>query len=316
MLVSIRIFIITFVTIITITISPPSFGIDEPKEKASVTRGFYLARISGCISCHTDTNKNAQILGGGREILSPYGSFYSPNITIDFEEGIGNWSDQDFINAVRYGIRPDGKFYYPVFPYNSYKMMNDSDILDIKAWINTQNAVSLENKPHEISFPASWRSLLKPWRWLFFNSNEDSFYGQLSNKLNRGAYLVEVLGHCGECHTPRNMFGELKSARMFAGTRYGPAGQFIPNITADYDTGIGKWTEAELTYFLRTGLKPNGDDVTGDMREIIENSLRHLNDSDIRSMTLYLMQLKPDHNMVKVISKSKNTADKIEAWWD
>tara|TARA_Y100001934_G_C12386791_1_gene796718 strand:- start:20689 stop:21636 length:948 start_codon:yes stop_codon:yes gene_type:complete len=306
---SLLIFLIAF------SASSKLFSFDGAPGESQVSRGLYLAKVAGCISCHTDTVNNSNILGGGREIKSPYGSFFSPNITPDLKNGIGNWTNKDFIKAVRYGIRPKGGFYYPVFPYTSYKSMSDRDILDIKSWIEAQKPLSEPNKPHQISFPASWRNMLGPWRWLFFDE-ESTRFDFLPDNLARGAYLVEALGHCGECHTPRNMFGAQKSKKLLAGSRYGPSGNLMPNISPDKITGIGKWTESELVFFLKTGLKPNGDYVNNEMAEIIQNSLQHLSDYDIRSISSYLNRIKPSYNNVRVRRKNMSIEQTIENWWD
>ncbi len=249
---------------------------------ADALRGAYLVRAAGCISCHTDKAGKGPFLAGGRAIVSPYGNFYSSNITPDAETGIGAWSDADFIQALSHGESPTGRTYYPAFPYASYSAMRREDMLDIKAYLFAQTPVRQENRGHELRFPFSWRFSIYPWRWLFFSSGEFDPDGR------RGAYLVEVLGHCAECHTPRNMAGGLKRGRHLAGTRYGPDGHSVPNITPDSATGIGNWSEADIVFFFKTGLKPDGDDVQGHMRETIEDGLSHLSDEDLTAIAAYL----------------------------
>ncbi len=251
---------------------------------ADAVRGEYLVRAAGCVSCHTDKAGKGPFLAGGRAIASPYGNFYSSNITPDAETGIGAWSDADFIHALRHGESPRGRTYYPAFPYASYSAMRRGDMLDIKAYLFAQPPVHLENREHEIRFPFSWRFSIYPWRWLFFSPAEDA----PDIEAGRGSYLVEVLGHCAECHTPRNMVGGLKRGKHLAGTRYGPDGHSVPNITPDSQTGIGAWSEADLVFFFKTGLKPDGDDVQGHMRETIEDGLSHLHEEDLASIAAYL----------------------------
>ena len=256
--------------------------VPERPWSAEAERGAYLVRAAGCISCHTDKAGKGPFLAGGRAIVSPYGNFYSSNITPDAETGIGAWSDADFIQALSHGESPTGRTYYPAFPYASYSAMRREDMLDIKAYLFAQTPVRQENRGHELRFPFSWRFSIYPWRWLFFSSGEFDPDG------GRGAYLVEVLGHCAECHTPRNMAGGLKRGRHLAGTRYGPDGHSVPNITPDSATGIGNWSEADIVFFFKTGLKPDGDDVQGHMRETIEDGLSHLSDEDLTAIADYL----------------------------
>lgn len=281
----------------------------------AVARGEYIARAAGCVGCHTDHKNGGVPLAGGRALKSPYGVFYSPNITPDTMHGIGDWSDDDFVRALRHGRSPSGRTYYPAFPYPAYTGMSERDMLDLKAWLFAQPPVPTENRAHGIRFPFSWRFSLYPWRWFFFGAGRHDVPIEAPAEVQRGAYLVEVLGHCGECHTPRNMVGGLKVARPFAGTRYGPEGGLVPNITPDAATGIGGWSEADLVFFFRTGLKPDGDDVTGEMREVIEDGLSRLTDGDLKAMAAYLMQLQPIENAVRRARKAA-AAPVEDAWWD
>ena len=253
-------------------------------QPADAVRGEYLVYAAGCINCHTDKADKGPFLAGGRAIASPYGNFYSSNITPDVETGIGAWSDTDFTRALRHGESPSGRTYYPAFPYASYSAMRRQDMLDIKAYLFAQTPVRRENRSHELRFPFSWRFSIYPWRWLFFSSTEDA----PDVGTERGSYLVEVLGHCAECHTPRNIAGGLKRGKHLAGTRYGPDGHSVPNITPDSETGIGGWSEADLVFFFKTGLKPDGDDVQGSMRETIEDGLSHLTAQDLAAIAAYL----------------------------
>ena len=258
---------------------------------ADIERGEYLSRTAGCMSCHTNIEGDGMLLTGGRPINSPYGVFYSTNITPDRLTGIGTWSDDDFIKALRHGRSPEGKPYYPVFPYLSYAKMRNQDILDIKAYLFAQKPIHKKNLEHRLRFPFSVRMIMIPWQWLFFSTEYSDIKEGLSSLNQRGRYLVEVLGHCTECHTPRNMLGSLKAGAHLAGTRYGPGGTIVPNITPDKGTGIGNWSEADLILFLQTGIKPNGDTVQGHMQEIIEDSLSYLTEADLRSIVLYLKSI-------------------------
>jgi len=174
-------------------------------EEDAIEHGEYLVRAGGCISCHTATG--GQPFAGGRALATPFGTFYSPNITPDPETGIGRWTDAQFLRALREGVRPDGANYFPVFPYPSFTGISDGDALAIKAYLFSRPPVHQENKPHDVGWPFSWRPLQTGWKFLFFAPGPFQPSSEHGAAYNRGAYLVTALSHCGECHTPRNMFG-------------------------------------------------------------------------------------------------------------
>ena len=267
-------------------------------DAADAERGEYIVRAAGCISCHTEKDGKGEFLAGGRALVSPYGNFYSSNITPDAETGIGAWSDADFIHAMRNGESPEGRTYYPAFPYTSFSAMRRQDMLDVKAYLFTTAPVRQENRAHDLRFPFSWRFSIYPWRWLFFSPAEETPDAPFTAPEQRGRYLVDVLGHCAECHTPRNMAGGLKRGKTLAGTRYGPGGA-VPNITPDSESGIGSWSIGDLVFFFQTGLKPDGDDVQGEMRDVIEDGLRHLSKEDLRAIAAYLQAVPPIHHAVR-----------------
>ena len=267
-------------------------------EAADAARGEYIVRAAGCISCHTQKDGKGEFLAGGRALVSPYGNFYSSNITPDAETGIGAWSDSDFVHAMRHGESPQGRTYYPAFPYASFSAMRRQDMLDVKAYLFTMAPVRQENRSHELRFPFSWRFSIYPWRWLFFSPAEEAPDAPFTEPEQRGRYLVDVLGHCAECHTPRNMAGGLKRGKALAGTRYGPGGS-VPNITPDSETGIGNWSVGDLVFFFQTGIKPDGDDVQGEMRDVIEDGLRHLSKEDLLAIAAYLQAVPPIRHAVR-----------------
>ncbi|MDA0229718.1 MAG: cytochrome c [Proteobacteria bacterium] len=281
-------------------------------EAADAVRGEYIVRAAGCISCHTQKDGKGEFLAGGRALLSPYGTFYSSNITPDSETGIGGWSDADFIHAMRHGESPLGRTYYPAFPYASFSAMQRQDMLDIKAYLFTAAPVRQENRAQELRFPFSWRFSIYPWRWLFFSPAEETPDAPFTKPEERGRYLVDVLGHCAECHTPRNMAGGLKRGKTLAGSRYGPGGT-VPNITPDTETGIGAWSIGDLVFFFQTGLKPDGDDVQGEMRDVIEDGLRHLSKEDLLAIATYLQTVPPIHHAVKR-AKSHGASSQYDEW--
>lgn len=270
----------------------------DPASEDPVARGAYVLRAAGCATCHTDVANGDAFLAGGRMLSSPWGAIAAPNITPDAETGIGGWLDEDFVRALREGESPTGRTYYPAFPYTAYTHMRREDMLDLKAYLDTVEPVAADNRPHGLRFPFSVRLFLHPWRWLFFEHGPDEPDTGADERLARGRYLVEALGHCAECHTPRNMLGATKRARHMAGSRYGPGGLSVPNITPDAETGIGTWTERDLVFFLRTGFTPSGDDVQGEMREAIDDGLRHLTQADLEAMAAYLKSLPAIRNPV------------------
>lgn len=253
-------------------------------------RGAYVLRLAGCATCHT-APKGGQFLAGGRELKSPFGSFFPPNITPDPETGIGDWSDEDFVRALRQGKSPDGKPYYPAFPYTSYTRMTRQDILDLKAYLDTLEPVRNPVRGHELYFPFSVRSGLNIWRSLFFEPDTLSANPTQSAAWNRGAYIVNGPGHCGECHTPRNLLGAMQRDRAFSGNSNGPEGDPVPNITGHTKKGIGAWTIDDVVSFLQIGLKPDGDFAGGAMSSVIEDATGKLTDADVMAIATYLKSL-------------------------
>ena len=267
-------------------------------EEDAVSRGEYLVRAGGCFSCHTVAG--GEKLAGGRPLATPFGTFYSPNITPDPETGIGRWTDAQFLRALREGVRPDGANYFPVFPYPSFTGIIDGDAVAIKDYLFSLPAVHRENRPHDVAFPFSWRFLQTGWKLLFFTPGPFQAAPDRSVASNRGAYLVTALAHCGECHTPRNFLGATQSGQRLAGTPDGPAGQLVPNITPDPDTGIGKWEKDDIVEVLRTGTTPEQSKVKGAMRETIDDGLKYLSDSDLEAIADYLFAQPPIvHNVTR-----------------
>ena len=255
-------------------------------EEDAVERGEYLVRAGGCFSCHTAAG--GQHLAGGRPLATPFGTFYSPNITPDPETGIGRWTDAQFLRALREGVRPDGANYFPVFPYPSFTGITDSDALAIKAYLFSLPPVHQNNRQHDVGFPFSWRFLQTGWKLLFFTPGPFQPTPERSAGYNRGAYLVTALAHCGECHTPRNLLGAVRPSMWLAGTRDGPDGQLVPNITPDPGTGIGKWEKDDVVELLKKGTTPEQSKVKGAMREVIEDGLKYLSDADLGAIADYL----------------------------
>ena len=255
-----------------------------------MSRGAYLANAAGCEDCHTDREHGGRPYAGGRALATPFGTFYSPNITPDPETGIGRWTDEQFLRALRDGVRPDGANYFPVFPYPSFTNITDADALAIKAYLFSLPAVRQANRAHDVSFPFSWRFLQNGWKLLFFTPGPFRAAPERSEAYNRGAYLVTALAHCGECHTPRNWFGATEPNRFLAGNPDGPDGKSVPNITPDPQTGIGNWSKEDITTLLTTGQTPEFDFVGGAMGEVVKSTAR-LTEEDRRAIAVYLKSL-------------------------
>ncbi|MGE0259281.1 MAG: cytochrome c [Alphaproteobacteria bacterium] len=259
-------------------------------EPNAVERGRYLAVAASCETCHTV--EGGQPFAGGLALETPFGTFYTPNITPDRETGIGGWSEAQFLRALHMGVRPDGADYYPAFPYTSFTKLTDEDAQAIWAYLSSIPAVRQANRPHALSFPYSWRFLLNGWKWLFFDPGRFQPMPGRSAEENRGAYLVSAVVHCGECHTPRNSFGAMEDDRFLAGNPAGPDGKSVPNITPDPKTGIGNWSEDDIVQVLTDGHTPAFDEVTGSMAEVVRNTAK-LTPEDRRSIAVYLKTVPP-----------------------
>jgi mono/diheme cytochrome c family protein len=259
--------------------------------EARVERGAYLFKAAGCGVCHTDIDHAGPSLAGGRALKTDYGVFYTPNISPDPKFGIGNWSDADFLKALRKGVSPSGADYYPVFPYPAFTQLSDDDILDIKAYIFTQTPVPKPNRAHEIGFPFSLRLTLVPWKILYFR--EGVFQGdpKRSMEWNRGAYLSNAVVHCGECHTPRNMLGALIKSQRFGGVPGGPDGMNAPDITP-HPAALGSWSTEDIETLLKDVITPDGDFVGRGMREVVAD-MAVLSDNDRHAIAAYVKTVPP-----------------------
>ena len=252
-------------------------------------RGEYLAKAGGCVGCHTEEKEGAVPFAGGRALKTPFGTFYGPNITPDKKAGIGNWSEADFIRALRQGERPDGSNYFPAFPYPSFTKIVDSDLRDLWAYLRTLPPSAKPSQEHDLWFFFGWRWLVTFWKWFYFTAGPFANIPGLSEVAERGAYLVQALGHCGECHTPRNFLGGPKSSRFLAGGK-GPDGKAVPNLTP---TGLKKQGDKEIKDFLVTGLTAEGDVPAETMGEVIKNTTSQLTPADLDALIAYLRTLPP-----------------------
>jgi len=261
-----------------------------------IEKGKYIFHSSGGCSCHTDTKNNSEFLAGSRPIKTPFGTFYGTNITPDPLTGIGKWSDEDFIRAMTKGLSPEGNHYFPVFPYTSFHNITREDLLALKAYLFSIPAVRQNNLSHDLLLPFGRQAVLMFWKNVVWSPQPFNANSEKTESWNRGAYLAQALAHCGECHTPRNLLGGLKSDMHFAGSKEGPEGELAPNITPHKKTGIGDWSRVDISYFLETGMKPDGDDTQGLMSEVIEHGYQYLLPEDLDALAEYLISIVPIKN--------------------
>jgi mono/diheme cytochrome c family protein len=256
---------------------------------ALVGRGEYVFRSAGCAGCHTQ--KDGPLLGGGRTLELPFGRFVPPNISSDPKAGIGSWRFQDLVRALKYGRSPEGRAYLPVFPYTSYSGMQLDDIRALYAYLRTVPPVARASEPSASAWYLRGGIAARAWQRLFYTPAASI---DVHDALSRGYYLATALGHCGECHTPRNRFGVRIDALAFAGTDDGPDGDPVPNITPDRAHGIGKWRTGALREFFSSGMKADGDFASGAMVVVIDNSTQYLTADDTSALITYLRSLPPN----------------------
>jgi mono/diheme cytochrome c family protein len=257
---------------------------DELKSASLIERGEYLTRAADCVVCHTV--KGGEPFAGGRAFVLPFGTMYSTNITPDADTGIGAYTDADFLNAVHKGVGRGNVRLYPAMPYASYTYMSDADALAIKAYLFTLKPLHAPAPQNTLAFPFNQRSLMSIWSAMF---NPDKRYEPNVERdavWNRGAYLAEAMGHCGECHTPRNLAFALNNRQKFAGAVQ--AGWRAYNITPDRSSGVGAWSDADMLHYLSTGHADGRGTASGPMGEAVDESLSHLKASDLAAMVSYL----------------------------
>jgi len=270
-------------------------GLDAlPNHRPDPANGAYLFVAGGCASCHAAPDagdpEKTTVLAGGQAFRSPFGTFYAPNISPDRTHGIGAWTTLDFVNAMKFGFGPDGEHLYPAFPYTSYQRLRVEDLMDLKAYLDTLPPVATDAPPHEVPFPFNIRRGIGLWKLLYVDG-ETLDTGGLDPVRARGAYLVEALGHCQECHTPRNFIGGRIATRAFAGGRAPEGEGRIPNITPHED-GIGDWAETDIATALQSGFTPDFDSLGGTMARVVRNTAQ-LTPEDRAAIAAYLKSLPP-----------------------
>lgn len=271
-------------------LAPAAMAMAGAPDPSAVARGAYIFAAADCAGCHTDVKNAGKPLAGGRALTTPFGTFFTPNITPDPRDGLGRWSLGDFRRALHEGVSPEGYDYFPAFPYTAFTAMSDGDIADLWAYLRTLAPVAQADRPHALTPPFGWRFLLPAWRLLFFRAGPLPPAPGKNAEWRRGDYLVNAVAHCGECHTPRNWLGGLERSRGFAGNPAGPDGQKAPNITPDAKTGIGDWSVEDITTLLKSGQTPDFETVGRGMAEVVKGTAA-LTDSDRRAIAAYLKAL-------------------------
>jgi mono/diheme cytochrome c family protein len=273
---------------VTIPVTVPASAL--PTRTPDLANGREMFYAGGCTSCHAVPGQDDKTrLGGGLGLKSPFGTFYIPNISSDPNDGIGTWSEADFVTAMLKGTSPDGRHYFPAFPYTSYQRMRTEDVRDLFAHLKTLPAVQGRVRDHDVPFPFNVRRTLGGWKFLFLDGKPFQPDASKSAQWNRGAYLVNGPGHCAECHSPRNALGGIVSAQRFAGGPNPEGEGWVPNITQQ---GLKDYSDKDIEYLLETGNTPEGDSVGGAMAPVIRNTSQ-LTPEDRAAMAAYIKSLPP-----------------------
>jgi mono/diheme cytochrome c family protein len=267
----------------------------------TIERGRYLAEAGDCAACHTADG--GAPFAGGRAIPTPFGTIYSTNITPDKETGIGRWTNDDFYRAMHEGIRRDGKRLYPAFPYPWYTKVGIDDARAIRAYLDVLPAVKQENKPPDLPWPLSMRVAMAGWNALYFHEGTFRADASKAAQWNRGKYLVEGLGHCGACHTPKTPLGGPKKDERLEGG-YGEH-WYASSLSGDLRDGLGAWTAAEIVEYLKTGSNAKAA-AAGPMAEVVKNSTQHLSEGDLAAIAVYLK------DMPRIKDQRENAASSID----
>jgi mono/diheme cytochrome c family protein len=272
---------------------------DLPAHQPDIANGEFMFYVGGCDSCHADRAAKGEDrlkLGGGLVLDTPVGKFHVPNISPDPDHGIGKWTTADFVNAMKHGVAPDGTHLYPAFPYYSYQRMKIEDIIDLKAFLDTLPPVATDVPPHEIPFPFSIRRGIGAWKLLYIDGKTFVPDPKASAEVSRGAYLVHAPGHCGECHSPRDLFQGIDEARALSGAP-SPAGKDrIPNITPDPKTGIGSFSHDDIVTVLSGGPSPvTFTELGGEMTPVVRElkKANELRPGTLDAIADYLQSLQP-----------------------
>jgi mono/diheme cytochrome c family protein len=266
---------------------------------AQIARGRYLAQAGDCAACHTADG--GQPFAGNRPVPTPFGTIYSTNLTPDRATGLGEWTDDDFWRAMHEGRSRDGRHLYPAFPYPWYTKLSRDDVLALKAYLDTLKPVSQATGAPQLPWPMSWRGSVGAWNTLYFKSGEMTPDPTQSEEWNRGRYLVEGLGHCGACHSPKSFLGGVKKDARYEGGM--GEGWFATSLRAGKGEGLGTWSVDDIVEYLKTGANVHAR-AMGPMAEVVEQSTQHLSDTDLHAMATYLKNLPGDDGRTKAQSPS------------
>jgi mono/diheme cytochrome c family protein len=266
----------------------PGSALPITSRAPNAANGAVVFNAGGCASCHAVPKQDDRTrLGGGLQLTTPFGTFSVPNISPDPSDGIGRWSEADFVTAMTKGTSPQGAHYFPAFPYATYQHAGIDDVRDLFAFLKTLPPVQGKAPPHRIAFPFNIRRNIGVWKLLFLDGKPFVPDASQSPQWNRGAYLVNALAHCAECHSPRNLLGGIVASRHFAGGPNPEGEGWVPNIT---QKGLADWSEKDIGYFLETGQTPDGDTIGGSMGNVIRNTSQ-LSPGDRAAMAAYLKSL-------------------------
>ena len=277
------------VAVLALGLTAPFNTVFAQDNSGLADKGKYLTTAGGCISCHT--NPGGQPFAGNRAIPTPFGAIYSSNITPDKDTGIGNYTDDQFYKALHDGIAANGEYLYPAMPFTSFTKVKRDDALAIKAYLFSLKPVHAERKTDKLAFPFNIREGLAAWRALYFKPGEFQPDPGKSAQINRGAYLVQGLAHCGQCHTPRNIAQANESGEALEGAAI--QGWYAPNITSDWAQGIGSWSNDDLLSYFKKGVAEGHGIAVGPMSEMIHDDLKHLTDDDLNAIVAYLKSTPP-----------------------
>jgi mono/diheme cytochrome c family protein len=288
------------------SVAVSTFGVSAAwADAALIARGKYLATAGDCVACHEAPG--GKPFAGGLYMNTPFGEMATPNLTPDKATGIGNWTDDQFYNALHNGIRNDGAYLYPGLPYPWFTKVTRNDVLAIKAYLFSLAPVNAPQKPNHLIFPSNIRLGIAGWDTLYFKPGEYKPDITKSPQWNRGAYLVEGLGHCADCHTPKNVALAPINSEAYAGGKLD--GWYAPNITSDLKEGIGSWSENTLVTYLKTGAAPGKGVVLGSMAQTVHDSLSHLTDADLHAMAVYIKSIPPKSTYKEVKLAQADSTD-------
>lgn len=271
--------------------STPAHAVPQQKAAATaIERGRYLARLGNCMGCHTARGQASY--AGGRAIETPFGTAYSTNITPDAETGIGRWSQDDFWRALHEGRSRDGRLLTPAFPYTSFTRITRQDSNALHSYLQTVPAATQANRPQGLQFPFGTQTALWVWQTLYFKPIKFQPVADRSAEWNRGAYLVQGLGHCSACHTPRNALGAEKEGSLWAGGIVPGQNWYAPALSSVREAGVAHWSDKDVQQLLQTGVNAQAS-VMGPMAEVVATSTQYLTNDDARAMATYLKTLSP-----------------------